>query len=119
MRNKNLSQNALKFYINLKICEKKMSDSEDAREFGKVKWFSPRRGYGFIIRDNIPPDQENHEIFCHYSSIEMDGFKTLLPELRVSFEVAPGKRDGSVEAKNVKIAPPIFDQEEKEEEKSE
>ena len=96
-----------------------MSEPEDEREFGKVKWFSPRRGYGFIIRDNIPPDQENHELFCHYSSIEMEGFKTLLPELRVSFKIAPGKREGTVEAKNVKIAPPIFDQEEKQEEKEE
>ena len=70
-------------------------ESEEEREFGKVKWFSPRRGYGFIIRDNIPPEQENHEIFCHFSSIEMDGFKTLLPDLRVSFEIAPGKREVS------------------------
>ncbi len=108
-----------KFVKKNKNVKKNMSEPEDGREFGKVKWFSPRRGYGFIIRDNIPPDQENHEIFCHYSSIEMEGFKTLLPELRVSFEIAPGKRDGTVEAKNVKIAPPIFAQEEKEEEKSE
>ncbi len=96
-----------------------MSEPVDGREFGKVKWFSPRRGYGFIIRDNIPPDQENHEIFCHYSSIEMEGFKTLLPELRVSFEVEPGKREGSVEAKNVKIALPEFVQKEKEKEEEE
>ncbi|MHA1721015.1 MAG: hypothetical protein DRO88_06920 [Promethearchaeia archaeon] len=93
-----------------------MTEPEKGREFGKVKWFSPRRGYGFIIRDNVPPDQENHEIFCHYSSIEMDGFKTLLPDLRVSFEVVPGKKEGSVEAKNVKIAPPEFETKEEEKE---
>jgi CspA family cold shock protein len=46
-------------------------------ERGIVKWFSPKKGYGFIIRDEAPEDQK--EIFVHFSAIEMDGFKTLLP----------------------------------------
>ncbi len=77
-------------------------------EYGKVKWFSPRKGYGFIIRDGIEEGEENREIFVHYSKVEMDGFKTLLPDLRVSFEISPGKREGSIEANNVKIVPQEF-----------
>ncbi|MBD3352945.1 MAG: cold-shock protein [Candidatus Lokiarchaeota archaeon] len=71
-------------------------------ETGIVKWFSPKKGYGFIIRDESPSEDEK-EIFVHYSSIIMDGFKTLLPGLKVEFDVEPGIKEGSVEAKNVKI----------------
>jgi len=74
-------------------------------ETGVVKWFSPRKGYGFIIRDSIPEGEENREIFVHYSKVAMEGFKTLLPDLRVEFEITPGKRDGTIEAMNVKIIP--------------
>lgn len=77
-------------------------------ETGTVKWFSPRKGYGFIIRDSVSEGEENKEIFVHYSKVEMDGFKTLLPDLRVSFEISPGKRDGTIEASNVKIIPQEF-----------
>jgi CspA family cold shock protein len=74
------------------------------QETGTVKWFSPRKGYGFIIRDNVP-EGEPEEIFVHYSALEMDGFKTLLPDLKVSYEVTFGRREGSIEARNVKIIP--------------
>ena len=77
-------------------------------ETGSVKWFSPRKGFGFIIRDSVPEGQPNHEIFCHYSSITMDGFKTLLPGLRVQFDVVPGRKENTVEAKSIKIIPPDF-----------
>ncbi len=77
-------------------------------ETGTVKWFSPKKGYGFIIRDDIPEDDPNREIFVHYSSIIMDGFKTLLPQLRVQFKIAPGKKEGTIEAKEVEVIPPEF-----------
>jgi cold shock protein len=79
-------------------------------ETGTVKWFSPRKGYGFIIRDGMTENDENYEIFCHYSSITMEGFKTLLPGLRVSFDVESGRKEGSVEAKSVKIIPKEFEE---------
>lgn len=73
-------------------------------ETGVVKWFSPKKGYGFIIRDGVEEDGEDQrEIFVHYSSIIMDGFKTLLPGLKVEFDVEPGLKEDSIEAKNVKI----------------
>ena len=77
-------------------------------EKGTVKWFDPRLGFGFILRDSIPEGEENHEIFVHYSHVNMEGFRTLLPDLRVKFEVVPGMKEGSVEAREVIIIPPEF-----------
>ena len=62
---------------------------------GTVKWFSDKKGYGFIAQEATGQD-----IFVHYSSIEMDGFKTLAEGQQVLFEVEDGER-GPV-AKNVK-----------------
>ena len=82
------------------------------QETGKVKWFSARKGFGFIIRDAVS-NGESPEIFVHYSQIHMDGFKTLLPDLRVQFEVVPGRKDGTIEAHEVTIIPPDFSKLEK------
>jgi CspA family cold shock protein len=60
---------------------------------GVVKWFSAKKGYGFIEQDN------GQDIFVHFSSINGSGFKTLNDGQRVSFEVEENER-GPV-AKNV------------------
>ena len=60
---------------------------------GVVKWFSERKGYGFIEQEDGP------DIFVHFSSITMTGFKTLAEGERVSFDVEESDR-GPV-AKNV------------------
>ena len=49
---------------------------------GKIKWFSNDRGYGFALVDG---DVENTEYFVHYSSIDMDGYKTLKANQAVTF----------------------------------
>ena len=53
---------------------------------GTVKWFSDRKGYGFIEQD------DGGDIFVHHSSINMAGFKTLNEGDRVSFEVGEGTK---------------------------
>ena len=49
-----------------------MSHSELHQVEGTVKWFDPRKGYGFII------GPEGQDIFVHFSVIEQEGgFRTL------------------------------------------
>jgi len=60
---------------------------------GIIKWFRDHKGYGFIRQD------DGRDIFVHYSSINMIGFKTLADGDRVSFEVEETAR--GPQAKNV------------------
>jgi cold shock protein len=60
---------------------------------GVVKWFSDRKGYGFIEQE------EGGDIFVHHSAINMEGFRTLAEGDRVTFEVEDGDRGPA--AKNV------------------
>ncbi len=39
---------------------------------GTVKWFNNAKGYGFLS-----PESGGHDIFVHFSAIEMEGYKTL------------------------------------------
>ncbi len=50
---------------------------------GEVKWFNNERGYGFIT-DNNDPDVE---FFVHFSSVNMEGYKTLRAGQDVTFEL--------------------------------
>lgn len=53
---------------------------------GTVKWFNESKGFGFIQQDDGP------DVFVHYSSIEGNGFKTLVEGQRVQFDVVEGDR---------------------------
>jgi CspA family cold shock protein len=53
---------------------------------GKVKWFNPRKGYGFI------EGPDGRDIFVHYSSISADGFKTLDEGDTVQFDIVEGEK---------------------------
>lgn len=60
---------------------------------GAVKWFNVEKGYGFITQDG------GQDLFVHFSSINMQGFKTLAEGDRVSFEVEETER--GPQARNV------------------
>ena len=60
---------------------------------GTVKWFSPKKGYGFITMD------DGQEVFVHYSAIDGAGFRSLEQGERVEFEVAQGPK--GLQASNV------------------
>lgn len=62
---------------------------------GTVKWFNNSKGYGFIEQP------EGGDVFVHFSSIVMDGFKTLEEGTRVNFEV----RDGDKGPQAVEVTP--------------
>lgn len=53
---------------------------------GIVKWFSVRKGYGFIEKE------DGADVFVHYSDINMPGFKVLSPSDKVSFEIEMSDR---------------------------
>ena len=61
---------------------------------GTVKWFNPKKGYGFITTE------EGQDIFVHYSSIASEGYKSLNEGDNVEFEVATDEKGSK--AKNVK-----------------
>jgi CspA family cold shock protein len=48
---------------------------------GTVKWFNDAKGYGFIARD------DGEDVFVHYSSIEGEGYRTLVEGAEVEFEI--------------------------------
>lgn len=53
---------------------------------GIVKWFSDKKGYGFIEQEGGP------DVFVHHSNINGAGFKTLAEGARVTFEIEQGKK---------------------------
>ncbi len=53
---------------------------------GKVKWFNNRKGFGFIQQEDGP------DLFVHFSSIQIDGYRTLNEGEEVTFDVEDGER---------------------------
>ena len=53
---------------------------------GKVKWFDPKKGYGFIL------GPEGQDVFVHYSQIQGDGFRSLKDGEDVDYELIEGDK---------------------------
>jgi len=66
---------------------------------GKVKWFNPRKGYGFIATS------DGRDIFVHYSSISGDGYRTLAEGDPVTFDIVEGEKGLRAENVVAKSAP--------------
>jgi len=66
---------------------------------GKVKWFDPKKGYGFIVGD------VGQDVFVHYTSIEGEGFRALKDGETVDYELVQG--DKGYQARNVARKTPI------------
>jgi len=54
---------------------------------GVVKWFNNTKGFGFVT-----PDGGGEDIFAHFSSITMEGYKSLREGQKVEFELSDGPK---------------------------
>jgi cold shock protein len=62
---------------------------------GKIRFFDPRRGYGFIVDDTGGPD-----IFVHVTAAEQAGL-TLRDNMRLSFDLVDDRKSGKSKAANL------------------
>jgi CspA family cold shock protein len=65
-----------------------------AQFIGEVKWFNNAKGFGFLGREG------EKDVFCHFSAIQLEGYKSLKEGERVSFDVIQGVK--GPQADNVK-----------------
>ena len=61
---------------------------------GKIKWFNPTKGYGFIEQEG------SKDVFLHVSALEEAGISTLKEGEEIEFEI--GENKGKENAINIK-----------------
>jgi len=57
---------------------------------GKVKWYNPTKGYGFIEREDKEKD-----VFVHHTALREAGLKYLNEGDEITFEVENGEKGPS------------------------
>ena len=64
---------------------------------GTVKWFNPKKGYGFIA-----PEEGDKDIFVHITAVQAAGMKKLAEGQKLSYDAE--EKDGKVSAVNLQAA---------------
>ena len=57
---------------------------------GQVKWFNPRKGFGFLEREDKEKD-----VFVHITSVKAAGIKTLQENDKLEFTLEDGPKGPS------------------------
>jgi CspA family cold shock protein len=60
---------------------------------GTVKWFNAEKGFGFISQDDGGAD-----VFCHFSAIQSQGYRSLGENQRVEFDITQGQKGPQAES---------------------
>jgi cold shock protein len=63
---------------------------------GKVKWFNPTKGFGFI-----EPEAGGADVFVHITAVQAAGLRDLRENQRVSYELVSEK--GKTSAGNLQV----------------
>ena len=63
---------------------------------GKLKWFDPKKGYGFIT-----PDDDSKDVFLHISALEKANITQLEEKQIIKYELAEHR--GKMSATNIQI----------------
>ena len=63
---------------------------------GKLKWFDPKKGYGFI-----KPDDDSKDVFLHISALEKANITQLEEKQIIKYELAEHR--GKMSATNIEI----------------
>ena len=64
---------------------------------GKIKWFNPAKGYGFIENGTGGKD-----VFLHVSALEKAGISTLKEGEEIEFEIGENKvKENSINIKKI------------------
>jgi CspA family cold shock protein len=67
--------------LQCRVCGGDLFKEDMVMQEGIVKWFSEKKGCGFIRRE------EGKDLFVHISAINASGLKTLAERDRVSFDI--------------------------------
>jgi cold shock protein len=59
-------------------------EAQLAQYTGQVRWFNNAKGFGFLGREGGP------DVFVHYTSIQLDGYKSLKEGDEVEFDIIQG-----------------------------
>jgi cold shock protein len=76
--------------------EREPIERKDTMATGKVKWFNPTKGYGFI-----QPQDGSRDVFVHVSAVERAGLSTLNEGQTVEYEMVTNR--GKQSAENLKV----------------
>lgn len=74
-----------------------MTKTANERSTGKVEWFNPALGYGFLTTE----DESKGQIFVHYTELNQEGYKKLRKDQVVTFIENPTEK--GIQAKEVEV----------------